>query len=98
MKALKLWHLCKGKQDFNIGDNVKDYLDKSNKIEEGFDYSYLNWGFKTKKLAEEITQSFDVHERGRRQNGGENCTINECIVITTQSGTIRGVMPINGKH
>lgn len=84
---LYLLHLCKGKQDFKIGENVKDFLDW---IEDFKDKKLLDWGVDFER---EITDAHATFQRTKQW--GKEKNINECFVICTASGTIRGILPIN---
>lgn len=92
LKTVKLYllHLCKGKQNFNIGDNIKDYLDDVDDFKEK---KLLNWGI---DFEQEISTAA-VMCKQKIQLGSENL-INECFVICTGTGKIRGILPINENH
>lgn len=90
MKGLRLYHLVKGDQSkINIGDNIKDFMkDKT----DFFDFQRLDESFKTEFFVDELITSLKIKKELRSEK-----MIDSCMYICNESGTIKGMIPINVK-
>lgn len=96
---LYLLHLVKGKQNFKIGDNIKDFL------EDKYDFGYkklLDW---STDFSEEIRDAelmfkmkegyFDNLTGKYHEPSLSDQLINSSMVICSTSGKIHGIIKIN---
>lgn len=89
MKPLRIYWAVKGKQNANIGDNIANVFEPGES-----DYDVLDWNFDFEKMANNIVREFDLKKQ--LNNGKDMCESN--LYICTQSGTIRGIIPINHEN
>ena len=90
MKPLRMYHVIKGKQDVNIGDNIKSILSSK---EDFSDYSLLTEDFNTDLFIKDIEGSLKTKEKldkGLKM-------YNENVYICSSTGRIYGIIPINKK-
>ena len=93
MKPLRLYWLKKGKQELNIGDNIKHAFDDPKEFNDPYSYDVLDWNFDFENMAKLITLDFQTK---RELNHGKDM-INSNLYICSACGTIRGIIPINKK-
>lgn len=89
-RPLRLYYVCKGEQKVNIGDSIKDMLDSW----DCKSYDVLDWTLDAERLEELLDQvSLDIRCKKMCDNGRK--MINSNIYLTTSTGTIVGIIPIN---
>ena len=96
--ALYVTYLVKGKQNFHIGDNIKDFMEWPRQFKE--DRKLLDWSTDFFNIVKDIAFVAKLKEgfsdfMGYNPPKTEKELINHCLVITTSTGKIRGILSIN---
>lgn len=92
-------YVVKGKQDFNVGDNIKDILDdwwsfEEDRIPLDGSYDFLEYLHENINILHRLRNGYEDF-LGKHEPKTRKELINHSIVICSSTGTIRGIMRLN---
>lgn len=96
---LYLMHIVKGKQEFNIGDNIKDILEddwlfNDERIPLDGNYDFLDFLHNGIDVLYKMRNGYEDFW-GKHKPKSRKEIINHSLVICSGNGTIRGIMRLN---
>lgn len=96
---LYLIHIVKGKQEFNIGDNIKNILEdswtfKQDRIPLDGNYDFLEYLHESTNVLYNMRNGYEDFW-GKHLPKDRKEIINHSLVICSGSGIIKGIMRLN---
>lgn len=96
---LYIMHIVKGRQEFNIGDNIKDILEdswafKEDRIPLDGNYDFLEYLHESTNVLYNMRNGYEDFW-GKHKPKSPKEIINHSLVICSGNGTIRGIMRLN---